>query len=242
MGPESDRPQPWREHLAELRRRLIWSLVVLLGMTVAALALAPVFFRWLRPPGIEWYAFSPMDTLATFLKVSLAFGFFLSLPFVLYQIWAFVRPGLTEREARAALKLIPASFALFLVGVALGYAVLFPALVRALMRLNAFLGLELVLGVRPYLELLVRVLLAAGAVFELPLVMIFLASVGLLPPERLKKSRPTAYFVLIVASWLFAPGDWVSFLLLVLPLLVLFELSALLIRLAFRRRVASGVG
>lgn len=229
---------PWRVHLAELRRRIIVSFVVILAMTLVAFLLTPTLFRLLKPEGLDFHAFAPTDTLTAVLKLAFGFGLFLSLPFLLYQIWAFVRPGLTEQEARAALRLIPLSFLFFVLGLIFAYAVVFPALLHWMTKLNAFLGLKLVLGVQAYLTLLMHVLLPVAFLFELPLILFFFAAIGLLTPERLRTMRPYAYFALIVGSWLFVPGDWVTLFLLIGPLLLLYELSALFIRIAFRRRRA----
>lgn len=236
----SSRPSPkdeltWVGHLGELRKRLLRTFMVFILFTLMALFFSRTIFDLLKPEGLTWHAFSPTDTLAIYFKLSLGIAFFLTIPYLLYELWAFVRPGLTEEEARVTLQYLPWVFFFFISGLLFAYFVVFPGFLFWMQKLNEALGLTLILGVNAYFSLLFEVVFPVALLFELPVVMLFLARLGLLTPQRIKMWRPYAYFLLAVVSFFFVPGDWVTFLLVIFPLIALYELSYVMIRWAYRR-------
>ena len=118
------------EHLGELRKRIMWILVVLVIGMVGGLVAAKPIIRYLKsiPPArdISWNVFSPWDALRLYMNFGLAVGILITLPVILYHIWAFVKPGLRETEQKASIIYIPYAFLLFLVGLSFGYWVVFP--------------------------------------------------------------------------------------------------------------------
>ncbi|MFD0868011.1 Sec-independent protein translocase protein TatCy [Chlamydia abortus] len=226
-------------HLTELRKRLIVVATVLLGAMCAGLYLSPAILRYVqaRPgaSGIEWNVFSLTDGLFVYMKCAFLFAILFTLPVLLYQIWAFVRPGLTDAEARGTLAFVPASFLLFLTGTVFGYYVVFPMMVGFMKTMNASIGAMETYGIDRYFSFLFNVVFPMGVSFEMPVVVLFLTRLGLLTPERLKGTRKYAYVGLAIVGALISPPDFISHLSVTIPLIALFEISAALAGHYYRR-------
>ncbi|MFC4307206.1 twin-arginine translocase subunit TatC [Cohnella boryungensis] len=230
----------WVVHLTELRKRLI----VVAAWFVAALCLglyaSPRILTFIKrdagPVELEWSVFALTDGLVVYMKCALLVGVLLTLPVLLYHLWAFARPGLTEAEAKSTLVYVPISFLLFAAGAGFGYTVAIPMMIRFMIQLNQGIGAAEVYGIHHYVSFLVSFLLPMGIAFEMPLVMLFLTRIGLLAPDRVKSVRKYAYVGLAITGTLISPPDFVSHLSVTIPLLVLFEISAFLSARYYRRR------
>lgn len=232
------------DHLEELRWRLIWSLVALalgaaVGFWIAShydvlgLLVAPI-----RPylHGQKLKYLSPTDPFFLTLKLGVLVGALLAFPVVLYHIWAFLSPALLPSERRLILPSLYGGLLLFAAGVAFGYFVVLPYTLRFTMSFQTDV-LEPAIVVNEYLAVAVRLLLAFGAVFELPIVVTVLAALGLVSAEFLARKRRHALFVCAVVAAVLTPGDLVfATLLMMAPLALLYELSILLARWVTRRR------
>lgn len=218
-------------HLTEVRKRLLivfgWFFVTL----CAGLYISPrLLFAMKSQPAaanIEWNVFSFTDGLFIYMKCALMVAILFTLPVLLYQVWAFVRPGLTEREARGTLAYVPVSFALFLGGASFSYFVVFPMMVRFMEKMNRTIGAVETYGIDRYFSFLFSVVFPMAVAFELPVVLLFLTRIGLLTPERLKKARKFAYLGLAIVGACISPPDFVSHLSVTIPLIVLFEVSVI---------------
>ncbi len=146
----------------------------------------------------------------------------------MYQLWAFVRPGLYDKEQKATLTYIPVIFFLFLAGVAFSYFWLLPFLLEVSTDLGKELGIEQVIGVENYFSFLIRLTMPFGLLFQLPVVTMFLTRLGLVTPYFMRKNRKYAYFALFVVAALIAPPDVTSHLMISVPLFVLYEISILI--------------
>ncbi|WP_374121387.1 twin-arginine translocase subunit TatC [Paenibacillus sp. LHD-117] len=230
-------------HLAELRKRLIlvigWFFVTMCG----GLYLSPRILRYIKSgnvsASVEWNVFSFTDGLFIYLRCAFLFAILFTLPIMLYQIWAFVRPGLTEREAKGTLAYVPASFLLFLAGISFSYFLVFPMMLRFMMQMNHTVGAVETYGIDRYFVFLFSVVFPLGVAFEMPIVMLFLTRLGVLTPERLNVTRKYAYVGLAVVGSCISPPDFVSHLSVTVPLILLFEISALLSRRYSKRMSAS---
>ncbi|MBI3087310.1 MAG: twin-arginine translocase subunit TatC [Candidatus Omnitrophica bacterium] len=217
------------EHLEELRRRLGVCLAVLLAASGIGLWQADRLIEWLRRPAgyllPRLAFFSPTEALVAYMKVAVGFGLALSLPVVLYQAWAFVRPALTRRERAYGLALVSWGSALFGLGVLVGYGMLLPFFLRFLLTVGGT-HLEPVISISGYLSFVLGTLLVCGALCELPLVIAVLSRLGIVTPKMLQRRRHLALLGIVVAAAVLSPTtDALTLLLLTIPLVVLYELS-----------------
>lgn len=221
----------WVYHLTEVRKRLLIVFGWFCAAMCAGLFLSPRLLALLKSQpaaeGVEWNVFSFTDGLMIYMKCALLVAVLFTLPVLLYQLWAFVRPGLTEAEAKAALPFVPVSFALFLSGASFGYFVVFPMMLRFMKTMNRTIGAIETYGIDRYFSFLFSVVFPLAVAFELPVVLLFLTKIGLLTPERLKTARKYAYVGLTIVGACISPPDLLSHLSVTIPLIGLFEISVL---------------
>lgn len=243
MSEEQDK-QSIVAHLAELRRRLFYVLSVFVLVLVAAFFVVDPIYHYitinaLSGVRIELNAFSFWDGVGVYMKIAMVVALGVTLPFTLYQLWAFVSPGLKPAERKATLKYIPYVFVCFLAGVAFGYYVVFPLAMSFTGSLNKQLGLIETYGMADYFKFLMNIVLPISLLFELPLVILFLTQLRLLNPVRLKKMRRVAYFILVVISVMITPADFFSAFLVLVPLILLYELSVVLSKRVHQKQLAA---
>jgi sec-independent protein translocase protein TatC len=228
------------EHLGELRRRIIWVLSVFTVCLIAGMYFAGPAIEWMKhtgpAEGIEWNVFSPWDPLRVYMQFSFAIAAFVTLPVMLYHLWAFVKPGLRPIEQRATLKFIPFSVLLFALGAAFGYYVVFPMAFYFTTVLTDSMGLTQTYGVTQYFTFMFNILIPLAMFFELPLVIMFLTAIRLLNPSRLHKIRKYAYFVLLIVSAVITPPDMVSAIIVCIPMIILYEISIVVSKIVFRKQ------
>ena len=172
------------------------------------------------------------------LKVSLIIGILLALPIIVYEIWAFVSSGLYEHERRYVLIYGPASFLLFVLGAALAYFVVLPLGVVVLLAQGEAIGLKWILTINEYAPFVMWLLLGFGIIFQMPLVVLFLTKLGILGPEKLRKSRRYAILIMFVVAAFITPPDPFTQVAMAIPMIALYEASILLSRMAVRKREA----
>lgn len=225
----SERHLPVTGHLGELRRRL-WICLGAMALTSAAsFPWSGRLIQWLKQPAgaalPKLAFFSPPEAVLAYVKVALTAGLFLSMPVVLYELWGFVRPGLTRREGRFGLAFVWWGSALFLAGGAFAYGVLLPVSLKFLLGFGSE-HLEPVISISRYLSFTAAVILACGLVFQLPLLIFLLAKMDLVRPETLRSKWRHAVVVMAAAAALLTPtADAATMLLLVAPMLALYEIS-----------------
>jgi sec-independent protein translocase protein TatC len=222
------------EHLEELRRVLIVSLICwVVGSVVGIAASGFVIDLLVRPLGYlhqPLHYFSPMGYFTIHLKVGLFVGLVLALPAVLHQIWTFVAPGLKPGERRFAAPLLVSSIALFAMGGALAYFFLYIA-VRIIGAVSHDSSLVFFPEAGAYIGFVVILMLAFGLTFEFPVALVLGALIGLVKSTWLRAHRPHAIFAICAVGYLVTPGvDPITPLALIIPLLLLFEVSILVIR------------
>ncbi|CAG7627049.1 twin-arginine translocase subunit TatC [Paenibacillus allorhizosphaerae] len=221
--------EDWIFHLTEVRKRLAVAAGWFVATLCAGLYFSPSVLRYIKTQpmaaDIEWNVFSFTDGLMIYMKCALLFAVLFTLPVLLYQLWAFVKPGLTETEAKGTLPYIPAAFALFLSGVAFSYLVVFPMMLRFMKKMNQSIGAVETYGIDRYFSFLFDIVFPMAIAFELPVVMLFLTRIGLLTPELIRKTRKYAYVGLAITGSCISPPDMVSHLSVTIPLILLFEIS-----------------
>jgi sec-independent protein translocase protein TatC len=236
---------PFLDHLEELRRRLIWSLLALaVGAVVGVVLVSELdVLGWLqRPiqgflPGGRLVFTSPTEPLSITFRLGLLLGAVLAFPVVAAQAWAFFSPALYENERRVIVPALVAAMLLFLAGVGLGYLVALPLALRFLMGIQSEALLAWITA-GEYLRFAIRVVLAFGLIFELPIVVLVLAALGLVTPAFLRRYRRHAIFVLAVVAAVLTPADLVSMLVMLVPLVLLYEASVWVAALVARGREA----
>ncbi len=236
------------EHLDELRRRLFVSLIaVTVGVLVAALFNSFMFEVLLFPlrqvDGLPESAtrittFSPAEPFMVSLKVWVVGGLILAAPILIWQLWAFLAPAFTEGEKRYFYPVVFASSLLFFAGVALGYFLVLPRGLDFLLTFSAgFFNVQL--RASDYFTFMALFILAFGVVFELPVILVLLAKVGVIDDRFLRKNRRWAVLVMALAAAVITPSqDAFSMLAMFLPLYVLYEVSIVLARLVQPKREA----
>jgi sec-independent protein translocase protein TatC len=229
---------PFLDHLEELRWRILWALIATavgsgigIGLVyyfdVLELLVVPVREAW-ENPQLRLIYLSPADPFFVMLKIGIFVGVILAFPIVVYQVWAFLSPALEKREKRAVVPALYLGLLLFIAGVALAY---FAALPVTLQFFQRFLtqSLEGQLEINATLGFIVKLLLAFGAVFELPVVILALSVMGLVTPAFLRSKRRHAIVLITVLASFITPGDAITLtIMMMLPLVLLYEFGILL--------------
>lgn len=227
------------EHIDELRSRLI----VIAGFFIAAVAgsffLAKPLINFLQVDGeaenITLNAFNVIDPVMIYLKVIIFIAVILISPLLMYQLWAFISPGLHERERQVTLGYIPFTFLLSIGGIAFAYMVLLPYVMRFMMNLSMDLGIVQTIGINEYFNFLFQLTIPFAIIFQLPIVLLFLTRLGILNPTKLVQIRKYAYFALFVIAAFITPPDLFSHLFVTVPLFILYEVSIIISRFGYRK-------
>ena len=231
------------EHLTELRKRLIIIIVFFIITLMAGFWLAPQVLLYLKiqPSSnvIVWNVFSFTDGFMIYIKCAFLVAILFTLPVALYQAWAFVKPGLTEKESKGMFMYIPASFFLFLLGIIFSYFVVFPAVIAFMSGINQSIGASETYGIHQYFSFMFNIIFPISIVFEMPVVILFLTKLGLIKPSKLRKVRKYAYFLLVVVGVSVTPPDFISDVLIIIPLFLLFEISILCSSFTVKRKSIS---
>jgi len=238
---------PFLDHLEELRWRLIWSLVALGVATAVGLLIVTkldvigVLERPIRHllPEQKLLFTSPTTPFLITLKLAFLVGIILALPFIAYQVWAFLSPALKAEERKYVIPAIWVSFGLFLAGIAMAYFMVLPLGLRFLLGIQSQ-SLSPIITIDEYLKFATRMLLGFGIIFELPVIMVVLAAMGVVSPEFLTHYRRHALVVLASLSAILTPPDVGTMLMMMTPLILLYEISIWLVRLVTRARRRGG--
>jgi len=227
------------EHLEELRRRILYAGIALVIVTFACFALAPRLFDWLRIPleGLpaqKLIALSPLELFMVYLKLSILAGIFVTAPWILFQVWMFVAPGLYRHEKRWMIPFILCGTLFFVAGGAFNFYLVLPYGLRYLAELAPEI-VETQYSVAAYFSFVVQLSLAFGVVFELPLLMWVLAGMGVVKPATFSKLRRYWIVLAFIIGGVLTPPDPFSQLLMAIPLLIFFELGVLGAKVLHRR-------
>ncbi|NPC91412.1 twin-arginine translocase subunit TatC [Bacillus sp. WMMC1349] len=229
------------DHLEELRRRIIKTLLTFILFLIVGFIFVQDIYDWLsRDFDSKLAVLGPGDILWVYMMISGVLAIAATIPVAAFQTWQFVAPALTQVERRAALFYIPGLFISFILGILFGYFILFPLVLQFLISLSAG-HFQTIFTAQHYFRFMLNLTVPFGFLFEMPLVVMFLTSLGILNPARLAKMRKISYFVLIVISVVITPPDFISDVLVIVPLLVLYELSISLSTFIYRKKIASKV-
>ncbi|MDQ0194024.1 twin-arginine translocase subunit TatC [Paenibacillus wynnii] len=231
------------DHLTELRKRIIYVLLVFLAGLVGGLFCARPIYNYLISAdiaqGFVLHAFSFWDGIGMYMKIAMTVSLVLSIPFIVYQLWAFISPGLRPEERTATLRYVPYVFILFVLGVAFAYYVIFPMALSFTISITRSMGLEETYGIAQYFSFMFSLVIPLAILFELPLLVMFLTKLRILNPLRLRKMRRYAYFALVFIAVVITPPDFISDFLVTIPLLVLYEFSVFLSSIVYRKQLTA---
>ncbi|MES9922504.1 MAG: twin-arginine translocase subunit TatC [Candidatus Thiodiazotropha endolucinida] len=223
--------QPLVSHLIELRDRVLRMVLVVLAVFLVLFPFANDLYsaiagpmRAALPEGSTMISTKPIDPFLIPFKLSLQLAIFIAVPFILYQFWAFVAPGLYRHEKKLVMPLLVSSTLLFYLGMAFAYFVVFP-LVFTFLAGTAPDGVEVATDMGSYLDFVMTLFFAFGVAFEVPIATIILVWMGITTPEKLRHKRPFVIVGAFVVGMFLTPPDVISQTLLALPMWVLFELG-----------------
>jgi len=229
-----DKKLPLHEHLEELRSRLIKMVASVLLGTVICYFFSLQILEFLEVPiqktlkGEPLRFFSLMEPFITHIKIAVYAGIFFSVPVLLYQVWMFVSPGLLEKERKYLFPFVLMGSLFFLFGAALCYIVVLPYGTEFFLNFDP--TLRSTINIASYITFCIRLILAFGIVFQLPLILVLLSKIGFVTSVGLARKRKYAYVLIFVAGAILTPPDPFTQCLLALPLIAMYELSVLLTR------------
>lgn len=235
-GPDEEiqEEQGFVSHLMELRDRLLRAVLVVVVLFLALFPFANQLYLWLAEPlmrhmptGSSMIATEVASPFLTPFKLALVLAVFIAVPYLLYQLWAFVAPGLYQRERRLVLPLVVSSAFLFYAGMAFAYFVVFP-LVFGFLTAAAPEGIAVMTDIGRYLDFVLKMFFAFGIAFEVPIAVILLVRMGATTPAQLRQKRPYVIVGAFVIGMLLTPPDVISQTLLAVPMWILFELGVIL--------------
>lgn len=215
------------EHVSELRKQLIKSVVVFLLFFIAAFSTINIWFPYITR-GHQLVVLSPMEVISFYTTISAALAFGLAIPFLCHFLWQFVKPGLTEKEGHYLSLYSPFILLLFLAGLAFGYFIVNPLSYNFLVNLGKA-NFDMMISAKEYGRFLMLTTMPIGLLFELPLVALFLSSIGILTSNSMKNLRKWSYVLLAAVSALITPPDFISQLIILIPMIVLYEVSIFLV-------------
>ncbi|MPY26662.1 twin-arginine translocase subunit TatC [Shewanella psychropiezotolerans] len=221
--------QPLITHLLELRTRLLHAIASVLVVFACLAYWSNDIYHYMATPLMqalpESSSMIATDVAAPFFapfKLTLVLSFFIAIPYVLYQIWSFIAPGLYKHEKRLMMPLLASSTLLFYLGIAFSYYIVFPV-VFGFFASAAPEGVQVATDISSYLSFVLKLFFAFGLAFEIPIAVILLCWAGVTTPDELKAKRPYIVVGAFVLGMLLTPPDIISQTMLAVPMLILFE-------------------
>jgi sec-independent protein translocase protein TatC len=234
---EFDEKLPFTSHLGEIRYRLIRIIVFFAILFVICFSLSEPLLHFLRAPiqDMDLIFISPTEVFFAHLKLSFFVALALSVPFILYHVWEFISPGLKIVERKHTLPFVIFSTVSFFCGALFAHFIILPIGLNFLLTYKAS-TLTPSITLDYYLVFIARLILVFGIIFELPLIILFLTQIGVMKPEILTRNRKYGILIIFVVSAILTPPDVVTQILMAIPLLLLYEISIVFCRAAYRKK------
>lgn len=229
------------DHIEELRWRIIYSLIGIVVFTIIAwVFINPLVEVVLLKPARDAHAslqnLRPFGQLFLYFQVAIIVGIVASVPNIFYQLWKFIAPALKRNERKYILRIVIFSTFCFLAGIAFAYFVMLPMAMKFAAQFGT-VEIKNEFAIDEYMSIIISVMLAAGVVFELPMVSFFLSKLGILTPKFMRKYRRHAIVIILVLAAILTPGtDPVSQVILAVPLVLLYEISIFISRISYKKR------
>jgi sec-independent protein translocase protein TatC len=228
---EEQKSEPFVSHLIELRNRLVWAVGTVLILFFALVPFASELYEWFAKPlisnlpqGGSMMSTDPPGPFFIPFKFAFATAFALAVPMVLYQLWAFIAPGLYRNEKSIALPLVVSSTLLFYLGIAFAYYVVFPVIFKFFIGM-APEGVAVMTDISAYMSFALKLFFAFGVAFEVPVATVLLARMGVVSTTNMAKQRPYIVLGAFVLGMLMTPPDIFSQIMLAIPVCLLFEVG-----------------
>jgi sec-independent protein translocase protein TatC len=235
----NEREQKVIDHLDELRKRLIFIVIAfLLFLVLGMVYVKDIYLFFMGGLGYKLMVLGPSDIISVYFHIAAVVAIAGTIPIAAWQIWVFVKPALKPFERKITLAYIPALFFLFIGGLSFGYFLIFPNVMRFLIRLGSNL-MTTSFTADKYFSFLINMTLPFGVAFEMPLVSMFLTSLGILNPYRIVKFRKFAYLLLVVIASMISPPEFMSHISVSIPLILIYEISVLLSKMVYSRKQKS---
>jgi len=240
LTDEFETEMTFLEHLEELRWRLIYALIGLVAGAVLCwifidFIIDVVLLKPARDSGAQLQNLKPFGQLFVYMQVAIIGGIIISIPNIFYQFWKFIAPALRRNERRYILLIVIFTTVCFLAGIVFAYFVMLPLTLK----FAAQFGSDQIaneFAIDEYLSIIISVMLAAGVVFELPMVSFFLSKLGILTPAFMRKYRKHSIVIIMILAAFLTPGtDPVSQLILAIPLVLLYEISIFISKISIRK-------
>jgi len=231
-GRNASAEMPITGHLQEFRKRLVTSVLFFILATSLSFYYSDILLLWIkRPLNAELVFLSPAEAFWSDMKVALFFGFLCSFPLILYELWLFVSPGLLDKERMALFPLFTIGLVFFFGGLSFCYWIALPFALNFLIAYGKDAGVLPMISVSNYIDFNLKMMLAFGLIFELPLVMVVLAKMGLLSTEFLTRNRRYAVLgAFLVAAIATPTPDIFNQIMMAVPLMVLYEVGIITVR------------
>lgn len=246
----SEAQLPFMAHLIELRRRLVIAASSWFVCFLGCYAFAEKLFNYISkplqdalPPGSQMVFLTPTEPLFTFMKIAALAALLLAMPVILWQIWGFIGPALYRHEKRYSIPFVVSGFCCFLFGAYFGFTWIFPLIFKVLIEMGmAGGGVTAMISMGEYFSIAWKLLLAFGVIFEIPIVILILARMGVVDHTWLKAKRKYMIVVAFIVGGVVTPGpDVLSQTALAIPFVILYEVGILLARFLGKKKAAAEV-
>ncbi|MBL4953844.1 twin-arginine translocase subunit TatC [Neobacillus sp. OS1-32] len=225
------------DHLEELRKRIIITALAFIAFFILGFIYVGDIYKWfVRDLDVKLLVLGPSDIIWIYFMLATIVAIAGTIPVLAFEIWLFVKPALKPNERKITLSYVPALFFLFVFGLAFGYFVIFPMVLKFLVNIGADMFVTNFTAER-YFRFILNMTLPFGVLFELPVVVMFLTSLGIINPFVLARVRKYAYFVLVIIAVVITPPDFMSDFVVTLPLILLYEISINLSKFVYRKRL-----
>jgi sec-independent protein translocase protein TatC len=223
-------------HLAELRNRLVFTAIFFVIFFIISFIYVEEIYAFFESHiDFELVIISPGEVFWVWFTISGIAAFAATIPVLAFQLWMFIKPGLTPRERRASLSFIPAIFLLFVGGLVVGYVMFINLILPFLLSMNNGMFTEM-FTVEKYFKFVFRVSFPFAIIFEIPIIAMFLTSIGMLSPSFMRKIRKYAYFILLIISTMVTPPDFILPIIVAIPFFLLYEISIYLSSSVYRKK------
>ena len=239
-GIEPEKEMTFLEHLEELRWRIIYSLIGIVVGTIVSwifidFLVDVVLLKPAKDSGAMLQNLRPFGQLFLYMQIAIMVGMIISIPNIFYQFWQFISPALRKKEKRYIFWIVAFSSICFLGGIAFAYFVMLPLTLKFATQFGSE-SIKNEFAIDEYMSIIISVMLAAGFVFELPMISFFLSKLGILKPSFMRKYRRHSIVIIMILAAFLTPGaDPVSQLVLAVPLVVLYEISILISKISQKK-------